>query len=572
MQDVQVAPGKQVYDAIVVGSGITGGWAAKELTEKGLKTLLLERGRHVEHGKDYITEHKAPWQFPFHGRSDSRRYRDEYHVQRQCYAFGEATEHFFVNDAQNPYTHDADKPFSWIRGYHLGGRSLMWGRQCYRWSDLDFAANAQDGFGVDWPVRYADLAPWYDHVERFAGISGQAEGLAQLPDSQFLPPMSMNVAERFLKDGIEQHFPGRKMTIGRVAVLTQAHNGRSPCHYCGPCERGCSIGGYFSSLSATLPAALQTGNLTIRCDSIVHSILYDEQTDRATGVRVLDANTKEDLEFYGKVVFLCASTLGSTFVLLNSTSPRFPNGLGNGSGALGHYLMDHPYQAGAVAHIPGFEDRTTYGNRPNGIYVARFRNLGDAATKHPNFLRGYGYQGGATRESWERGFRIPGFGASLKQALRDPGPWHMWMGGWGEHLPRYENAVSLDPTVKDAWGLPALHIQCAWSDNEDQMRQDMATSAAEMLEAAGCTNVQPFVSFSPPGLCIHEMGTARMGRDPKTSVLNGWNQMHEVPNVFVTDGAAMASSACQNPSLTYMAFTARAVHYAVEQMQQRNLG
>ena len=569
-KNVHIARQAEAYDAIVVGSGITGGLAAKELTEKGLKTLLLERGPYVEHITGYTGEHKAPWELPYRGRGERELYEAEYPVQATCYAFGEATKHFFVNDKDNPYTHDPDKPFRWIRGYHLGGRSLTWGRQCYRWSDLDFEANAYDGFGVDWPLRYADIAPWYDYVEAFAGISGQAEGLAQLPDGQFLPPMQMNCAERAVKEGIEASFADRKMTIGRVAVLTQQHNGRLACHYCGPCHRGCSTASYFSSLGATLPAALATGNLTIRCDSIAHSVIYDEDTDRATGVRVLDANTQETIEFNGTIVFLCASTLGSTQILLNSTSNRFPDGLGNSSGALGHYLMDHPYQAGAQAEVPGLEDQYFFGNRPNGIYIPRFRNL-DPRSQNLDFLRGYGYQGGASRASWGRGLGMRGFGADLKQKLRDPGPWTMWIGGWGEHLPRYENYVELDPEVKDAWGMPVLRIHCAWSDNEDKMRQDMATSAAEMLEAAGCSNIQPFVLDSPPGFCIHEMGTARMGRDPKTSVLNGHNQCHDVPNVFVTDGACMASSACQNPSITYMALTARAADYAVDELKKMNL-
>ena len=561
---------REEYDAIVVGSGITGGWAAKELCEQGLKTLLLERGPYIEHGKDYVGEHKAPWQLPYRGRGERQRYEEEYAVQSTCYAFGEASKQFFVNDKDNPYTHDDDKPFLWIRGYHLGGRSLTWGRQSYRWSNLDFEANAHDGFGVDWPIRYEDLAPWYDYVESFAGISGQAEGMPQLPDGDFLPPMQMNCAEQVVKEGIEKRFSDRRMTIGRTAVLTQPHNGRAPCHYCGPCHRGCSVGAYFSSLSATLPAAMATGKLTIRADSIVHSVLYDEQKDRATGVRVIDRNTREDLEFYGRIIFLCASTLGSTQVLLNSTSPRFPEGLANASGALGHYLMDHPYLAGATGEVPNRDDKYYFGNRPNGIYILRHRNL-DPKKPHPNFLRGYGYQGSASRAGWNRGIQTPGFGADFKHALRKPGPWSMWIGGWGEHLPRYENYVALDPEAKDAWGIPALRIHCTWSDNERKMKLDMAEQGAEMLEAAGCTNVQPFNNDAPPGFCIHEMGTARMGRDPKTSVLNAHNQAHDVPNLFVTDGACMTSSACQNPSLTYMALTTRAVDYAIGELQRRNL-
>ncbi len=561
---------KETYDAIVVGSGITGGWAAKELTERGLKTLMLERGKPVKHRDDYVTEDFGNWEFKFRNMGNRRLYAAEYPVQSQCYAFGEATQQFFVNDKENPYTHDPDKPFSWIRGYHLGGRSLLWGRQVYRWSDLDFEANAQDGFGVDWPIRYKDVASWYDYVESFIGVSGTMENLAQLPDGKFLPAMEMNCAELHLKQKIEENFSGRKMIIGRVAVLTEPYKGRQKCHYCGPCHRGCSNGAYFSTQSSTLPAAQATGKLTVRCDSVVHSVIYDEKKDRAVGVRVVDRNTHETLEFYGKVIFLCASAIGSTQVLLNSSTPRFSNGLANSSGALGHYLMDHPYLAGASGEISGFEDKYYSGNRPNGIYIPRFRNI-DAKTKHPNFLRGYGCQGGAHRSGWDRGMNMLGFGADFKKHLREPGPWQIWIGGWGEHLPRYENYVALDPEKKDQWGIPVLKINCAWSDNENKMREDMASSVAIMLEAAGAKSVNPFNVNSPPGLCIHEMGTARMGRDPKTSVLNGFNQSHDVPNLFVTDGAAMASSACQNPSLTYMALTARACDYAVQQMKRGKL-
>jgi len=561
---------KKTYDAIVVGSGISGGWAAKELTEKGLKTLVLERGRFVEHGKDYISEDKGAWEFRFRGMGERQLYETEYPKQRQCYAFGEATKHFFVNDKQHPYLHDPDKPFSWIRGYHLGGRSLMWGRQSYRWSDLDFEANARDGFGVDWPIRYHELAPWYDYVEDFAGISGSADGIPQLPDGKFLPPMEMNCVELQAKDRIEKKFSERKMVIGRVAVLTVPHKGRQPCHYCGPCHRGCSNGSYFSSLSSTLPAAMATGNLTIRSNSVVHSVIYDEEKDKAVGVRVIDAQTHEAHEFHARVIFLCASTMASTQILLNSSTPRFPNGLANSSGALGHYLMDHPYLAGASGELEGFDDKYYSGNRPNGIYVPRYRNL-DEKTKNPNYLRGFGCQGGATRMGWERGISTPGFGKDFKQSLRLPAPWQMWIGGWGEHLPRYENFIALDPEQKDAWGIPLLKVHCKWSENEDKMREDMRDSIAEMQEAAGAKNIRPFIADNPPGLCIHEMGTARMGRDPKTSVLNGWNQCHDAPNVFVTDGSAMASSACQNPSLTYMALTARACDYAVKEITRGNL-
>jgi len=558
------------YDAIVVGSGITGGWAAKELTEGGLETLLLERGNNVVHSKDYAGEHLPTWELPFRGKGNRRLYEAQFPVQSQCYAFGEATRHFFVNDRENPYTHDADKPFSWIRGYHLGGRSLMWARQSYRWGEQDFTANARDGHGVDWPIRYADLAPWYDHVESFAGISGQAEGLPQLPDGQFLPPMPMNCVERVVKERVEAAFGDRRLTIGRAAVLTREHNGRAPCHYCGPCERGCSTGSYFSSLSATLPAALATGKLTIRPDSIVHSVIYDEATDRATGVRVIDRLTGAAVEYFARVIFLCASTLGSTHILLNSKTPRFPSGLANSSGALGHYLMDHTFRVGAWGVMPGYEDRYYAGRRPNGIYIPRFRNVGD---EHPDFVRGYGFQGSASREGWNRGLYEPGLGAELKQRLRRPGPWTMSFSGFGECLPRYENRVELDPETVDAWGIPALRIHCTFGDNELALREDVQLTAAEMLEAAGCRDIATYdrLDETPPGLGIHEMGTARMGRDPETSVLNGHNQAHEVPNLFVTDGASMASSACQNPSLTYMALTARAANYAVEQLKRHEL-
>ncbi|MDH3255337.1 MAG: GMC family oxidoreductase, partial [Acidobacteriota bacterium] len=534
----------QTYDAIVVGSGITGGWAAKELTEGGLKTLLLERGRPVEHGFDYVGEHVAPWELPFRGQGDRRLYEKQYPVQSQCYAFGEDTRHFFVNDSENPYANDEDKPYSWIRGYQLGGRSIMWARHSYRWSDLDFEANARDGFGVDWPIRYADLAPWYDHVESFAGISGQAEGIPQLPDGKFLPPMEMNCVERAAREKIVSAFPDRLMTIGRVAVLTKPLGGREACHYCGPCHRGCSTGSYFCSLSSTLPAAQATGNLTVRTHSIVHGVVFDEETDRATGVRIVDAVSKKPLEFRAKLVFLCASTLGSTHILLNSKTARFPTGLGNSSGALGHYLMDHTYAAGATAEMPGFEDRYYSGYRPNGVYLPRFRNV---RGQEQEFLRGYGFQGGASREGWDRGLWAPGLGAELKQRLRKPGAWRMSFGGFGECLPRYENYVDLDPERVDDWGIPLLRIHHVWSDNEDAIRDDIRQTATELLEAAGGRDIRAYDRKSPPGLCIHEMGTARMGRDPKTSVLNAWCQSHDVPNLFVTDGAAMASSACQNP-------------------------
>lgn len=558
------------YDAIVVGSGIAGGWAAKELCEKGLKVLVLERGGALVHG-EYPHEFDQPWQLDHRGRGDPERYDAEYPIQSLCYAFGEATEHLFVNDREHPYLNPPDKPFRWIRGYHLGGRSLMWGRQCYRWSDIDFEANARDGHGVDWPIRYRDIEPWYSHVERFVGISGRAEQLRQLPDGEFLPPMDMNCGEQYLKQRIEQAYPDRTMTIGRVANLTRAHEGRGPCRFRDQCHRGCSYGGYFSSLSATLPAAERTSNLAVVTDAVVHSVLYDEERDRASGVRVIDRETKEDREYFGRIIFLCASTLGTAQIMLNSRSSRFPDGIANSSGVLGRHLMDHPYLAGATATIPGMEDEYFYGRRPNGIYFVRFRNLDAPDSDGLDFVRGYGYQGGASRGGWDRGMSQSGLGAELKTSLREPGPWTMWLGAWGEHLPRHENYVALDPEQIDPWGMPLLRIHCAWTDNERRMMDDAANQAAEMLEAAGCADVAPFNDLTSPGFCIHEMGTARMGRDPRTSVLNAHNQAHDVPNLFVTDGACMASSACQNPSVTYMALTARAADYAVEELNRRNL-
>ena len=559
---------KEEYDAIVVGSGISGGWAAKELTEKGLKVLMLERGRNVEHGKDYITEHKAPWEYTYRGRGERQLYKREYQTQSKCYAFGEPTKHFFVNDKDNPYTTPEDKPFTWIRGYHLGGRSLMWGRQVYRMSDLDFSANLKDGHGVDWPIRYKDIEKWYDYVERFIGISGQAEKLPQLPDGQFMSPMEMNCVEKAVREGIGAKYTDRLMTIGRCAVLTRPHKGRAACHYCGPCERGCSTGSYFSTQSSTLPAAVATGNLTIRADSPVHSVIYNEEKSKAEGVRVVDAATGDLIEFKSRIVFLCASALGSTQILLNTTSSDSPDGLGNQSGELGHNLMDHHFQLGAFGDYPGFEDKYYYGNRPNGIYVPRFQNI---KSTDRNYLRGYGMQGGAGRRGWSRGMSQPGFGATFKESLRTPGPWQMNFMAFGECLPRHDNHVALNHDKKDSVGLPTLHINCSWGENELAMRKDMKLQAAEMLEASGAKNVVQYENENAPGLGIHEMGTARMGRDPRTSVLNGFNQVHQAQNVFVTDGACMTSSGCQNPSITYMALTARACDYAVQQLKRGDL-
>jgi len=559
---------ENAYDAIVIGSGITGGWAAKELTEKGLKTLVLEAGRPIVPEQDYV-EHVPAWEMKFRGMGDRRRLQAEQPMQSNCYACDEWSSKFFIKDKEHPYTTDPDKPFQWIRGRQVGGRSIMWGRQSYRWSDLDFEANLRDGIAIDWPIRYADLAPWYDHVEEFAGITGEALGLPQLPDSKFLPPMELNCAEKVVRDAMAKHFGGdRVLTIGRAAILTRDHGGRAACHYCGPCERGCITRSYFSSLNATLPAAEKTGRMTLRPFSVVHSVSFDSRTRRATGVRVIDGNTRVALEFRAKVIFLCASALESARILLNSSTPEFPSGLANSSGELGHNLMDHATGGGASAIIPGNEDRIQVGRRPNGIYVPRFRNV---KARHPDFLRGYGFQGGAGREGWHRGINQTAFGPAFKKAMSGRGPWRFTFGGFAECLSNHNNYIELDREKVDAWGIPTLKIHAAWSENELALRKDMMVAAAEMLAAAGGREIQTFHDNDPPGSAIHEMGTARMGRDPKTSVLNEYSQAHDVKNIFVTDGAAMVSSSCVNPSLTYMALTARACDAAVQQLKRNEL-
>ncbi len=561
-------PKDTTFDAIVVGSGITGGWAAKELTEKGLKTLVLEAGRPIVPEQDYC-EHVPEWEMRFRGLGDRRGQRDDQPIQSTCYACDEWSGKFFVSDKQHPYTTAEGKPFRWIRGRQVGGRSIMWGRQSYRWSDLDFEANLRDGIAIDWPIRYADISPWYDYVEDFVGISGEALGLPQLPDSKFLPPMAMSCAEKVVRDAVAKYFGDeRVLTIGRCAILTQDHRGRAACHYCGPCERGCITRSYFSSLNATLPAAEKTGRMTLRPHSVVHSLIFDARTRRVTGVRVIDAQTRAALEFHSRVVFLCASALESVRILFNSSTPEFPNGLANSSGELGHNLMDHTMGAGANALIPGNDDRVRFGRRPNGIYMPRFRNV---KTKHAQFLRGYGCQGGGYRDGWERGITQVEFGPEFKKALRHPGPWRFEFYGFGECLPNHDNFVELDKERVDAWGVPVLKIDCAWGENELALRKDMQITAAEMLAAAGGREISIFNEEDPPGFAIHEMGTARMGRDPKTSVLNAFNQAHDVKNLFVTDGAAMVSSSCVNPSLTYMALTARACDCAVQQMKKGEL-
>ena len=553
---------EQTFDAIVVGSGISGGWAAKELTEKGLKVLLLERGENIEHITGYVNALKAPWELPHRNRI-TNQIREERAVLTRDAFMGEANAGYWVKDRESPYVEK--RPFSWFRGYHVGGRSLMWGRQSYRWNPFDFEANAREGVGTDWPLRYGDLAPWYDHVESFAGISGSIEGLAQLPDGKFLPPMELNVAERLVASRIKAHYSdSRRMIIGRVANLTVPHSGRNNCQYRNKCDLGCPFGAYFSTQSSTLPAAVRTCNLTLRPFSIVTRVLYDRDRKRATGVEVLDAETRLTYEFPAKVVFLCASTFNSTWVLMNSAKEVWPEGLGSSSGELGRNVMDHHFRAGAWGEIEGLEDRYVYGRRANGFYIPRFRNLfGDKR----DYSRGFGYQGIANRTGWQRDVAELGVGAPLKGALCEPGPWVIGMTAFGEVLPNHDNKVTLDANIRDKWGLPVLAFDGDIGPNERRMRKDMANDAAEMLEAAGVKNVKTLDSGYTLGQAIHEMGTARMGLDPRTSVLNGHNQVWDAPNVFVTDGACMASTSCVNPSLTYMAITARAAGFAAQALK-----
>lgn len=556
------------FDAIVVGTGISGGWAAKELCENGMETLVLERGRMVHHIEDYPTMHDNVWDYPNKGELGADE-RENYHIQgRLNWAPKEDNKHFFVNDLEHPYAQT--KAFDWIRGYQVGGRSLTWGRQSYRMSNIDFEANKKEGIGVDWPVRYEDISPWYDKVERFIGVSGQALGLKQLPDGVFQPAMALNCVEEDFKKSVAEKFEdGRLVTIGRTAHITDEHAdflGRGYCQNRDLCWRGCPFGAYFSSNSSTLPAAERTGKMTLRPNATIYEVIYDDTRKKATGVRVVDTATHEKMEFKAKVIFLCASAMASVGILLQSKSERFPNGLGNDSDALGRGLMDHHYKLGASAKVDGYLDKYYKGRRPNNFYIPRFVNL-DERCKREGYLRGFGYQGTASRGDWSDAIAELGYGKELKERLLKPGDWTIGATGFGEFLPYDDNRVTLSSDKKDAWGLPLLDFDVALKENEYHMRESIITEIVAMFKAAGFKDVNPFEESYAPGLGIHEMGGARMGRDPKTSVLNGNNQIHAVRNVYVTDGAFMASSGCVNPSLTYMAFTARAAKHAAKQFK-----
>jgi len=557
------------FDAIVVGSGISGGWAAKELTERGLRVIMLERGFNIEHGKDYEKSNRPVWEYPHRGGRTQQMVKD-YPFLKRDYPLNERNLHYWANDKDCPYTET--KRFDWFRGYHLGGRSLMWGRQSYRWSEIDFTANEKDGIAIPWPIGYKDLEPWYTHVEKFAGIQGSYENLPQLPDSHFLPAMELNVVEKDVAAKIKSHYNNKRtLIIGRTAHVT-GPLGHSPqrtnCQYRDMCWNGCPFGAYFSTQSSTLPAAMATGKLTVGVNSIVKEIIYDKDTKTAKGVRVIDAETNQAKEYFADIVFLCASALNSTWILMNSATDIWPGGLGSSSGELGHNVMDHHFRCGASGEVEGYDDKYYFGHRPTGFYIPRFRNIGG---EKRDYLRGFGYQGGASRNGWGREVAELSIGAELKDSLSEPGGWRIGATAFGETLPYHENKITLNKNVKDKWGLPVLDFDVEFKENEKKMRVDMKADMKEMLEIAGVKNVRDYDGDNAPGMGIHEMGTARMGRDPKTSVLNGNNQVWDCKNVFVTDGACMTSASCVNPSLTYMAMTARAAAFAVDELKKMNI-
>ena len=561
---------KNTFDAIVIGSGISGGWAAKELCEHGLKTLVLERGRNVVHLKDYPTATKNPWDFP-HRTYEPLSVAKENPIVERCYAFSEASQHFFVKDKEHPYVQE--KPFDWIRGYQVGGKSLLWARQTQRWSKFDFEGPGRDGFAVDWPIRYDDIAPWYSHVERFAGIAGNRDGLETLPDGEFLPAWEMNAVEKDMSKRINAHYKDRNVIIGRCAHLTKPNEihkqqGRGQCQARSLCERGCPFGGYFSSNASTIPWAERTGNLTLKPDSVVHSIIYDEKKGKATGVRVIDAHTKEATEYYAKIIFVNAATMNTNLVLLNSTSSRFPNGLGNDNGLLGKFVAFHNYRGTLSASMDGYLDSYYYGRRPTAIMMPNFRNV---YKQEMDFLRGYMTFYSVMRAGWGHATDGPQIGGGYKEAISEPGPWVVYVQMQGETIPKETNHVSLSKDEKDAWGIPLLKTSIAYDDNDIKSMKDFTAQAEEMLNIAGCKDIRAHDTNQAPGLDIHEMGGVRMGKDPKTSLLNAWNQMHACPNVFVTDGACMVSTSTQNPSLTFMAITARAANHAVEELKKGNI-
>lgn len=562
---------RKVYDAIVVGSGATGGWAAKVLTEKGMNVLVLEAGKNINPDKDFRMM-TWPYELKYRGLAPRDVYAPRQPIQSRCYAGNEYSHHFFVDDIDNPYTTPKDKPFWWIRGRQVGGRSIMWGRQTYRFSDYDFKAASHDGFGEDWPISYEELKPYYEMVENFIGISGQTENLPQLPDSNFIPPMAMTCGEKHFKKVVENRWNERNVTIGRVAILTKAHQGRAACHYCGHCDRGCDTFSYYSSLGSTLPAAAKTGRMTLLPNSIAREVIMDTKTGKAKGIRVINQLNMNEFEVYGKAIILCASTLESTRLLLNSKSRQHPNGLANSSGVLGHYLMDHVFQISHVGFVPqlrGNEYDFSDG-RANGIYIPRFRNLKD---KQKNFLRGYGMQASvSTGYNYGHGKQMPGFGPDFKKLVREnPREFSFWIGAFGEMLPRFENNVSIDPNKVDKWGVPVLHVDAKHGENEIQIAKDAFETQKEMVEAAGWEAAYSNATPGTPGFCIHEVGTARMGNDPKKSVLNKWNQSWDIKNLFITDGSSFVSQGCQNPTLTMMALTARACEYIVEQSKRGDL-